>query len=372
MPDFFVNHPSNILPTNFTTNTLKESKAIGYHKSLPVYQPTPLVSLPGLARKYGVGNIYLKNEAFRFGLNAFKGLGASYAIHRLLMQDPAIETFCTATDGNHGRAVAWASRMAGKKSVVFVPRDTAQSRIEAIEGEDATVVQFDGNYDEACAAAEELSAKEGWQLVQDAAWEGYEEIPALIMSGYLTPFRELEDRLHPHPKPEIDIVFIQAGVGSWAGSAIWYYLNRYGENRPKVVIVEPTEANGIWASFRAGKRVMPDCSFATFMAGLNCGLPSLTAWEIIQNGADAVISVEDSYAERAIRELYYPTGIDERVIAGESGVGGLAGFLAVMTDDQLREVKEALGLTQESRVLFYSTEGATDPANFGRIVGEID
>lgn len=368
MPEYFINRPTNFLPSNFTTETLEASNAIEYHISLPIYKPTPLIHLPDLAQKYGMGNIYLKNEAFRFGLNAFKGLGASYAIYRLLEKNPNIETFCTATDGNHGRAVAWASKLANRKSVVFVPEDTAESRIKAIENEGATVIQYDGNYDEACFAAEAISAKKGWQLVQDAAWENYEEIPALIMSGYLTPFKELEDSLHTFPEPKIDVVFLQAGVGSWAGAAIWYYLNRYGQKRPKIVVVEPSEANGILASFKADRRVQPQCSFKTIMAGLNCGLPSLTAWEILKNGADLVISVEDEYAEQAIQELYYPSGTDEPIVAGESGVGGLAGFLAIASDEQLGEIKELLGMSPESNILFYSTEGATDPVNFNKII----
>lgn len=370
MDNYFVNKPNNTILSNLTTDILKEGTALKYHKSLEVYQSTPLVSLPNLALKFNVGNIYIKDESHRFGLNAFKGLGASYAIHKILEQQPGIETFCTATDGNHGRAVAWASKIADKKAVVFVPRDTTENRIKAIEKEGAKVVKFDGNYDETCAFAEKVSSKEGWQLVQDTAWENYEEIPAQIMAGYLTHFQELEDTLHDLPKPKIDIVFLQAGVGSWAGAAIWYYLNRYGNNRPKIVIVEPFEADGILSSFKADKRIMPDCTFETIMAGLNCGIPSLSAWDIIKNGTDISLKVEDKFAERAIRELYYPNGNDERVIAGESGVGGVAGFLAIMTSERMQILKENLGITKTSNILFYSTEGATDIDNFNKIINE--
>jgi diaminopropionate ammonia-lyase len=368
MSEYFINNPNNEIPTDLTTDILKNSNALPYHQTLPKYQSTPLVSLPNLAKKYGIANIYVKNEAFRFGLNAFKGLGASYAIYKLLEKQKDITTFCTATDGNHGRAVAWAAHLAGKKSVVFVPRDTTQNRMIAIEKEGAKVIKIDGNYDETCAFAEEESLKNNWTLVQDTAWEGYEEIPAQIMAGYLTHFRELENSLHLLPKPKIDIVFLQAGVGSWAGAAIWYYLNRYGENRPKIVIVEPSEAAGILASFKAEKRMMPNGSFETIMAGLNCGIPSLSAWEIIKNGTDISLKIEDEYAERAIRELYYPTENDESVVAGESGVGGLAGFMALMTESNAVNVRKTLKITEKTSVLFYNTEGATDLDGFNRII----
>lgn len=368
MDNYFINSPNNTIISNLTTNILREGKALEYHKSLSVYKSTPLVSLSNLAQKYNVGNIYVKDESHRFGLNAFKGLGASYAIHKILEQQPNIKTFCTATDGNHGRAVAWASKIANKKAVVFVPQDTTDSRIRAIENEGAKVIKIEGNYDETCAFAEDISLKEGWQLVQDTSWEDYEEIPSQIMVGYLTHFQELEDTLHSLPKPKIDIVFLQAGVGSWAGSAIWYYLNRYGDNRPKIIIVEPSEADGILSSFKADKRVNPNCTFKTIMAGLNCGIPSLNAWEIIKNGTDISIKVKDEFAERAIRELYYANGNDERIIAGESGVGGLAGFIALMTTDNMQALKENLEISPKSNILFYNTEGATDVDNFNKII----
>ncbi|MGB5554330.1 MAG: pyridoxal-phosphate dependent enzyme, partial [Flavobacteriaceae bacterium] len=285
--EYFINDPLNKLVPSPTTDILGQGSAIEYHRSLEVYKPTPLVKLPNLAKQYGVANIYVKDESHRFGLGAFKGLGATYAIHKLLEKRSDIETFCTATDGNHGRAVAWASKIANKKCVVFVPRDTTESRIEAIKNEGATVIKIDGNYDETCAHAEKLSIEEDWQLVQDTAWENYEEIPAQIMAGYVTEFQELEDSLNGLPKPKVDFVFLQAGVGSWAASGIWYYLNRYGSNRPKIVIVEPWEADGILASFKVGKRINPTGNLQTAMAGLNCGIPSLSAWEIIKTGADA-------------------------------------------------------------------------------------
>lgn len=195
MMDYYRNAPSGRLPDNATTRLLARHDARAFHAALPGYAPTPLYALPGLASRLGIGALYVKDEAPRFGLNAFKGLGASYAIHELLRSDPAIETFCTATDGNHGRAVAWAARLAEKRAVVYVPEHTQPARIAAIESEGAQVIHLAEDYDTACRIAERTAAEKGWQLVQDVAWAGYERIPALIMAGYLTHFRELEATL---------------------------------------------------------------------------------------------------------------------------------------------------------------------------------
>jgi diaminopropionate ammonia-lyase len=368
MDTVFINNPANKILENPTTSILKHSNAISFHKSLSVYKNTPLTQLPALAKQFGVNNIFVKDESYRFGLNAFKGLGASYAIHEILRKKPQTKTFCTATDGNHGRAVAWSAQREGKHSVVFVPKDTTDNRIEAIKKEGANVLKVNGSYEETCAHAQEVSIAEGWQLVQDTAWHGYEEIPAEIMAGYLTHFKELEDTIHTETQAKVDIVFLQAGVGSWAASAVWYYLNRYGANRPKLVIVEPSASNGILTSFTQGKLSQPTGNLDTIMAGLNCGIPSSTAWEIIKNGVDAAISVEDTFAVQAMKALYFPTENDPQIIAGESGVGGLAGFMAIMQGSGYDALKTTLGINENSNILFFSTEGATDPDRFKALV----
>lgn len=369
MLPYFINQPEELLLNSMTTKIMEKSEALIYHQSLQNYSPTPLIELPRLAKRFGVRNIFIKDEGQRFGLKAFKALGASFAIYKILEKSSNIHTFCTATDGNHGRAVAWAATIAGKKSVILVPRDTTHMRIQAIEKEGATVIQIQGTYDDACVAAEKLCQENGWTLVQDTAWEGYEEIPAYIMAGYLTHFKELEDSIHQFPLPSIDFVFLQAGVGSWAASGIFYYLSRYGKNRPKIILVEPTEANGILASFHAGERIQPNCSFETIMAGLNCGLPSKSAWEFIQAGADACLTIPDEYAQKAMHLLYHPSSSDSRMIAGESGAAGLAGFLALMEDPAYEVLKNHLQITEESKVLFFNTEADTDMDSFSKIVG---
>ncbi|MDA7848087.1 diaminopropionate ammonia-lyase [Sulfurospirillum sp.] len=362
---FFINKPNNKIIDNITTNTLKNSDASIFHSSLKEYKTTPLTSLPCLAKKYNVGNIYVKDESFRLGLNAFKGLGASYAIRQILKNNPKIQTFCTATDGNHGRAVAWSAKSFDKKAVVYVPLGTTKQRIEAIEKNGAIVEVVNGNYDEACEYAQKMADENGWALVQDMAWSGYEEIPALIVAGYLTLFKEIEEVITL--KTKIDVVFLQAGVGSFAGAGIYHYLQKYGVNRPKIVIVEPNEADAILESFKANKISTSLGTSKTIMAGLNCGTPSLGIWDLIKNATDISLKIDDKYAQKAMRELYTPTGSDKRIISGESGVGGLAGFIAMKSEDELKPLIEKLNINENSNILFISTEGATDMEMFNKI-----
>jgi diaminopropionate ammonia-lyase len=303
---YFINSPSGVLPQDLTHQIFSSSDAREFHSSLSQYEPSPLVELKEAAKEFGVKSIFIKDESRRFGLKAFKGLGASFAIHKILEKDPGTGTFCTATDGNHGRAVAWSSKMLGKKAYVYVPKGTTPARIEAIKNEGANVEVVEGNYEAACARAREMSNSNGWQLVQDTATPDYEEIPAYIMAGYFTHFREMEDSIHSLPEAGIDLVFLQAGVGSWPAAAAWYYENRYGKNKPQLVIVEPTEAAGFLASFKKGERTSPSGNFKTMMAGLNCGIPSTTAWEILKNTAHASMAIEDKFMEQAIRKLYFP------------------------------------------------------------------
>lgn len=367
---FYINNPNNNLPANLTDSVFRNSDPLNFHKSLKAYSPTPLHNLKNLAKDLKLKDLFIKDESYRFGLNAFKALGASYAVHRILEKDPSITTFCTATDGNHGRAVAWSAAMAGKQSRIFVPVDTTPARIEAIKKEGAIVEKVNGQYEEACDLAKKRSSENGWQLVQDTATKEYEEIPAYIKAGYLTHFRELEDSLHSYPEPEIDLVFLQSGVGSWPAAAAWYYQSRYGKKRPKIVIVEPAEAAGFLESIRIGKRASPGGTFKTMMAGLNCGIPSSSAWEILRTTVDCAIAVEDHFMEDAVRKLYYPVGDDPVVVSGESGAGGMAGLLAVLKDERFAEVRSSLGIDQTTRILLFNTEGATDPDNFQKIINK--
>ncbi|MCC6998585.1 MAG: diaminopropionate ammonia-lyase [Deltaproteobacteria bacterium] len=343
-----------------------------FHRSLPGYQPTPLLELPALARELGVGAVLLKDEAQRFGLNAFKVLGASYAIQRWLASQGKVAgglTFATATDGNHGRAVAWSARRLGHKAVIFVPSNTVPARIEAIRGEGAEVVVVAGTYDDTVRRAAAEAAQHGWQVISDTAYPGYLEIPRWIMEGYGTLFAEIDAELGQRGQAAPDVVLLQAGVGGLACAGTLAYRRR-GGRVPTLVSVEPTDADCLLESIAS-----PDGSIReahgkqnSIMAGLNCGTPSLLAWPVLRAGMHGFLAVEDSFAEAAMRRLAAGDGGDPRVVSGESGAAGLAGLLALMTEPGLAGARGELGLGPAARVLLINTEGDTDPVNYRRIV----
>ena len=350
MRDYFLNYPDNKINPNKTSNVLENSESLNFHKSLDNYNISPLINLKSLSKKLNINNLFVKDESNRFGLNAFKVLGASYAIYHILKDEPNIPVFCTATDGNHGRALAWSAEKYNKKCVVFVPKSTSDLRIDAISKHGATVKKLDLNYENTCKYAFDISKKMNWELVQDTSWNNYELIPAYIMSGYLTHLKEIEIPSKTDLQSKFDVIFLQCGVGSWASSGIWYYLNNYKGVRPKIVLVEPEEACGVFESFENGKRISPNTSFNTIMAGLNCGIPSKNAWEIIKNGCDAVIKISDSDVRTAMRQFYYPLGNDSQIISGESGAAGLAGLLKVISDSTFDRLRKHINLNSSSNV----------------------
>ena len=360
------------------------------HRSLDEYRATPLVSLPALADELGVGQVLVKDEAHRFGLKAFKGLGASYAVYRFVVgeltsrgdpvppardfyrQPGVVEagryTFCTATDGNHGRAVAFTARKLRQRAVIFVPGNTVPARIKAIESEGARVVTVDGSYDDAVAEAAAIAQKSGWQIISDTSWPGYEDIPRWIMAGYLTMFREIHEASLDTPR--VDIVVIQAGVGAFAGAAAWYYNMLHSVSGVKLMAVEPTHADCLLQSISSagGNPVTVAAEQDSIMAGLNCGTPSVVAWPLVKHGFDLFLSVSDDYCVRAMRRLYYPEGDDVRLVSGESGAAGLAALLALRAEPSLSPAVAFLDLSPDSSVLLINTEGDTGAAGFGALV----
>lgn len=349
-------------------NLLRYSDARSFHKTLEDYSPTSLTTLKGLSQQLGVAEIWVKNESSRFVLNAFKGLGASFAVYKYLQQAPGNHCFCTATDGNHGRAVAWATKIFGQKAVIFVPEFTVKERIENIKKEGAEVRTIKGHYDETVAAANAAAKENNWILIQDTSWEGYTTIPAWIISGYLTQFEEIDEQVPD--QPYFDLMFLHAGVGSWASAGLWYYQNKYGNNAPKSVIVEPETSDGILHSILNNKLSLPSNSNAghTIMAGLNCGIPSLISFPIFKNYADCFITIPDELAKEAMRKLFYPIKDDESIIAGETGAAGLAGLLQVLRNPEFAGLKDHMQINPHSKILIVNTEGATDKENFDRIV----
>ena len=341
---------------------LKRDDVQSYHESIESYAPTPLLSLPNVAQSLGIKELLVKDESKRFGLNAFKGLGASYAIHQFLQNHPGEPVFCTATDGNHGRAVAWAARQSGCEAVIYVPEYTVAERIENIEKEGAKVVLVNGDYDQTVKSAYSEAERTGMQMIQDTAWEGYTEIPGLIMAGYTTMFREIEHVLKADSP--VDFVFLQAGVGCWAASAVWYFHERYGSDCPKIICVEPQHADCVLRSFE-NDRITSISTQDTIMAGLNCGTPSESAWDILKKGISLSLSITDEYAMKAMRMLYQS---DTQVISGESGSAGLGGLIALLEYPEFKKAKQLLRLGGNSRVLVFNTEGDTDSDSFQKIV----
>jgi diaminopropionate ammonia-lyase len=341
-----------------------------FHQGLPGYRPTPLLTLPGLAARLGVGALQVKDESSRFGLGAFKGLGTSWAVHRLRAKGLEFDTVSSATDGNHGRALAWTARSVGVRAVIFMTAHSAPPRIEAIRAEGAEVVLVDGTYDDAVRECATRSAASGWQVVADVGYPGYLEIPGWIAEGYGTLLLEYEDQRRVEGLAEADLVLVQAGVGGLL-SAVVGHFGQFAR-QPRLVAVEPVEADALLES-----ALTPDATPApssgsqrSLMACLNCGAVSLTAWPAVREGTDLFLSIEDGYAERAMRLLAWPEAGDPRIVAGESGAAGLAGLLALKEHPGFAAPREAAGLSASSVVLLINTEGATDPASWQRIVGD--
>jgi len=348
---------------------------LAFHRSLPGYAPTPLHALPGLAADLGLCHLYVKDESRRFGLRAFKALGASWALRsvveaRSTAGEPPPAAVATATDGNHGRAVAWAARRLGFAAVIFIPAHAAVSRIEAIRGEGARVVLVDGTYDDAVARCAAEAAAGGWQVIADTGYAGYLEVPRRVTEGYATLFLETDAERAARGWPAPDLVVVQGGVGALAAAVVGH-ADR-ARPRPLVAVVEPDSADCLLESIASpgGRPSAAHGRQDSIMAGLNCGLPSLAAWPVLRRGADLFLSIEDRHAEEAVRRLWRPAAGDPRIEAGESGAAGLAGLLALCREPALRGARDRLRLGRRTAVLLINTEGATDPEGFRRITGE--
>ncbi|WP_416181469.1 diaminopropionate ammonia-lyase [Acidaminococcus timonensis] len=364
-----------------------EEKVKKYHESFPVYQETPLAHLQETAKKLGVGDLYVKDESFRFGLNAFKVLGGSYAIGHYLadrlgkdMKDVTYDfltsqetqkalgdiTFVTATDGNHGRGVAWTAKQLHQHAVVYMPEGSAQERLKNIQAEGADASITDLNYDDAVRLANRQAEEKGWVMVQDTAWDGYEDIPRWIMQGYGTMGLEAYEQLPAKPTH----IFLQAGVGSMAGSITGLFSSLYGKEKPIITIVEPNEADCIFRTARAndGKLHPVTGHMRTIMAGLACGEPCSIGWQVLKDYADFFISCPDYAAAQGMRILGNPMGNDPKVISGESGAAAFGAVTEILRNPELKDLKEQLQLNEKSRILFFSTEGDTDRENYRHIV----
>nr|WP_244164696.1 diaminopropionate ammonia-lyase [Streptomyces silaceus] len=342
--------------------------AWNFHTALPGYAPTTLHDLPSLAAEFGVARVFVKDESTRFGLPAFKALGASWAIDRIVARhaEDSAEAgssgtplrLVTATDGNHGRAVARLARRLGRRALVFVPDGVHPSAVAAIEGEGAEVTAVPGSYDTAVRRAAQAATEPDSVLVQDMAWDGYEEIPTLIVEGYATLFTEVDAQLGAAGAPPPALVAVPVGVGSLAQAAVTHYRGRStpdaarGDAPSAVLSVEPVTAAGVLASLRAGELTSVPTGVTT-MAGLNCGTPSALAWPVLRDGLDAAVAVTDAATARAARDL-----AELGVSSGPCGAASLAGVRAALTGGGAAERRAALGVGSGSTLVLVSTEGA--------------
>ena len=375
----------NALCLAFSESTAQN--VLRFHRSLPVYQETVLKSLQDMAEKYAVGGIFVKDESTRFGLKAFKGLGGSYSMFRVLCEKlgldpqtaaysdflkPEIRRACrqyefvTATDGNHGKGVSWAAKLFGTKAHVYMPKGTVEVRRQAIEAAGSATAEItEWNYDGAVAYAASMAEKNGWILIQDTAWDGYEVIPKWIMEGYLTLAAEaaaqLEGRIPTH-------VFLQAGVGAMAGAVEAYLMNRFAKTPPAVCIVEPVGTPCVYYSVQIGDGLPHTVTEEgeTIMAGLNCGTPCRSIWPVLRDCSSFFCSCQDSVSEKGMRAYGHPEGSDPVVVSGESGAVTYGLLLSILEDKALRK---SFGIDEKSVILLVNTEGDTDPENYRRIVG---
>ncbi|MFV0364663.1 MAG: diaminopropionate ammonia-lyase [Suipraeoptans sp.] len=373
-----------------STESAKQVKA--FHESFPQYTKTPLVDLKEMAKYLGIKQLFVKDESYRFGLNAFKVLGGSYAIakyiagklgkdiqdvpYNVLTSDALREefgqgTFFTATDGNHGRGVAWACNKLKQKCVVYMPIGTTQTRLDHVLREGAKASIEDLNYDDCVRkAAKEADETENGVIIQDTAWDGYEEIPTWIMQGYGTMAYEADTQLEDYDCKRPTHVFVQAGVGSLAGAVQGYFANRYPDNEPKVIVVEALVAACLYKGALAGDGDvrMVGGDMLTLMNGLACGEPSTIAWDILRNHVDTFTACPDWVTAKGMRLLAVPIKGDTPITAGESGAVTMGLLHTIMTNDDYKDLREKLELDETSSVLLFSTEGDTDPGRYQDIV----
>ena len=384
------NMPSNdnLVLTDYI-NENYANVALDFHKTVKGYEKTPLYTLDALAKTLGLGKIYVKDESKRFGLNAFKVLGAGFAMAKYLAKKLGKDvsqvtyeelvsedtkkklgdiTFYSATDGNHGRAVAWFASKLGQKARIYMPKGSSVTRLNNILATGAYAEITDMNYDDTVRFVSGLAKENGGVMVQDTAWEGYEEIPVWIMQGYSAMAVEIMEDLKEIPTH----IFIQAGVGSFASAIQGYFTAVYKEKAPIVTIFESDVADCYYSSALAGdgRARFVSGDMQTLMAGLACGEPNTVSFEIIKNYSAFFASCDDYVSALGMRILGNPKGNDHKIISGESGAGTSGMLYTIMKDPKYYDFKEALGLNEDSRVLLISSEGDTDPERYYRIVWE--
>ncbi|MCG8568876.1 MAG: diaminopropionate ammonia-lyase [Spirochaetes bacterium] len=364
-----------------------------FHRQIPGFKMSPLRGLSQLAQMLGVGGIWVKDEAVRLELNSFKVLGGSFAIYRFIQEKLGLKdgqmtydylisdevrnklgeiTFASATDGNHGRGIAWAASKLRHKSMIYVHSETSQPRIDAIKSYGATVKVIDGNYDDAVRQIVVDAEKNGWEIVSDTSWEGYTTVPMWIMQGYSTMMAEIQEQFAAQGIIKPTHVFVQAGVGALAASVTGYYHSLFGQAAPQCIVVAPENAACLYHSAKQGDNRPHNVtgSLDTIMAGLACGEPSPIAWKILNNVVDCFVACPDYIAAKGMRIYATPLAGDPFIISGESGAVTLGALVAILKENGVEELRKFLNINEDSQILFINTEGNTDPVQFRQIIWE--
>jgi len=347
----------------------KMDKAKAIVRQWPGYQPTPLLKSSSLSDDWRIGGVYYKDESSRFGLKSFKALGGAYALYRVIQRSkvpPAGITAVCATDGNHGRSVAWGAQMFGCRCKIYVHRNVVQERMDAIAEYGAEIDIVDGNYDDAVRRAALDAEKNGWLVVSDTSYPGYTDIPRDVMQGYTVMVDEVDmvlssDLIIPTH------IFLQGGVGGFAAAVSSYYWEKYESDRPTFIIVEPENAACLYSSVIEGRANKIDDSLDTVMAGLSCGEPSILAWQILRHSTDYCMTVPDREVADYMRALATGKMLGQPVIAGESAVAGILGAEKCCTNPTVRHQLE---ISSNSVILVFGTEGDTAPSLYAKMVGK--
>ncbi len=372
----------------FSPEAVRQARA--FHRQIEGYRVSPLKSLDNLADMLNLGGIWIKDESVRLSLNSFKVLGGSFAIYRYILQQlgedmPVADilagrakdklgdlVFAAATDGNHGRGIAWSARRLGFKSIIYVHQHTSAARIDAIRRNGADINVVPGTYDDAVRQVIEDASRNGWQVISDTSWEGYEDIPQWVMQGYTTMLAETQAQLAGQGMTKPTHVFVQAGVGALAASVTGFYDQLFGADRPKSIVVEPEKAACLFASAQHtdGEPHHFAGDLDTIMAGLACGDPSPVAWRILRRCTDVFAMCPDYVAAKGMRVYATPLEGDPFIVSGESGAVTLGALMFLMQWDGAQALRERLALDRNAQVLLINTEGNTDPDDFRRVVWE--
>ncbi len=386
-------HNERSQPANVYSHEMQEIVSLDVGRSAreeiskwPGYCESPLHKLEGFAARCNVRHVWYKDESERFGLKSFKALGGSYAVARLLLSSIAGETgerptmddlfnrkyvdivsritVATATDGNHGRSVAWGAQLFGCSCVVYIHADVSMFREQMMADLGADVRRISGNYDDSLRETAKAAAENDWTIVSDNSYEGYLEIPKYVTAGYTVMLAETVSQLAGHIPSH---VFVQGGCGGLASSVCGYFWDLWADKRPRLIVVEPEQANCLQLSALRGELAIVDGKLETLMAGLACGEVSPLAWEILETGGDDFLTLPEKYVAGSMQAMVRGEGNDPSIEAGESAVAGVGALIALANDGQARET---LGLSDESAVLVFGTEGATDPDLYKALIAE--